>query len=220
MSPPDPLDLAGLSPRQRIVLAVSVIVILGLAALLLVVSLRRPAVDAFAPSAAAPRPVGDSLVGPATYTVDASSPEGWRFFDFSRGSVVDDPGPRGWDLAFRRFHLVANGGGGFSGRGGIAPLEAVAFDSLRTAPAGGYVATTADGDTTNAATEDWYDYSFTSHLLRPRPVVYAVRTADGRYAKLELLSYYCPGARPGCVTFRYVYQGDGSRSLAPGSDGP
>jgi len=29
-------------------------------------------------------------------------------------------------------------------------------------------------------------------------------------AKIELLSYYCARGEPGCVTFRYVYQGDGS----------
>jgi len=43
--------------------------------------------------------------------------------------------------------------------------------------------------------------------------VWAVRTADGRYAKLEMVGYYCPGARPGCPTFRYVYQGDGSTAV-------
>jgi hypothetical protein len=39
--------------------------------------------------------------------------------------------------------------------------------------------------------------------------VYAVRTADGRFAKLQVISYYCTGAIPGCLTFRYVYQGAG-----------
>jgi len=29
-----------------------------------------------------------------------------------------------------------------------------------------------------------------------------------------MLGYYCPGSRPGCVTFRYVYQGDGSPMMA------
>ncbi|HSR42903.1 MAG TPA: HmuY family protein, partial [Longimicrobiales bacterium] len=53
-----------------------------------------------------------------------------------------------------------------------------------------------------------------SHILRPKDRVFAVRTADGRYAKLRILGYYCPGARPGCLAFRYVYQGDGSRRVA------
>ncbi len=41
----------------------------------------------------------------------------------------------------------------------------------------------------------------------------AVRTADGRFAKVQILGYYCSGPRAGCLTFRYVYQGDGSRVL-------
>jgi hypothetical protein len=45
--------------------------------------------------------------------------------------------------------------------------------------------------------------------------VWAVRTADGRYAKLEMVGYYCPGPQPGCPTFRYVYQGDGTTRVAP-----
>ena len=40
-----------------------------------------------------------------------------------------------------------------------------------------------------------------------------VRTADGHYAKFELLNYYCMGVGTACVTFRYAYQGDGTRRL-------
>ena len=56
----------------------------------------------------------------------------------------------------------------------------------------------------------WYRYGFFSHVLSPKAHVWAVRTAEGRYAKMEIVGYYCPGAQPGCLTFRYVYQGDGS----------
>jgi len=38
-----------------------------------------------------------------------------------------------------------------------------------------------------------------------------VLTADGRYAKIQLVSYYCPRSQPACLTFPYIYQGDGSR---------
>ena len=77
----------------------------------------------------------------------------------------------------------------------------------------GHAVVGAPGDSVNPALERWYDYGFTSHLLTPKPGVYAVRTAEGDYAALRFLSYYCPGARAGCVTFEYVYQGDGSRLL-------
>ena len=43
---------------------------------------------------------------------------------------------------------------------------------------------------------------------------YAVRTADGRYAKFSIVGYYCGEVRSGCFTIRYAYQGDGSRRLS------
>lgn len=207
---------APLTRRQRIVVLAVSGLLLALAVAMVVSSLSRPSVDAYVPTPPDPSPAGGGLTGPRTYTVDASDPAGWRFFDFSRGSVVEEHDPTGWDLAFRRFHIVANGGKGFVGDGGVLDLGAVPFDSVTTVPRTGYVRSRAGTDTTNAATEDWYDYSFTSHLLRPRPRTYAVRTADGKYAKIRILGYYCPGARPGCVTFRYVYQGDGSVRVAAG----
>lgn len=185
-------------------------------------SLRTPTVQEYAPTPIHPRNVGTRLVGPDTVTVDARNPDRWIFFDFSRASVVEDPGPTGWDLAFRRFHVIANGGGGFAGEGGIRDLGPVPFDSVETLPAGGYVPTEAGSDSTHPAIARWYDYGWTSHLLTPRPGVFAVRTADGRHAKLELLGYYCPEARPGCPTFRYVYQGasDTREVRTPSSPSP
>ena len=91
-------------------------------------------------------------------------------------------------------------------------LRAV-FDALAEVPCAGYSDSEAGRDSTNPAFEKWYDYGFTSHLLEPKPRVYAIRTADGRYAKLEIVSYYCPEAVSGCLTFRYAYQGSGARAF-------
>ena len=41
---------------------------------------------------------GDSLLGPATYTLDAAATDRWRRFDFGRNAAVES-GP--WDIAFR-----------------------------------------------------------------------------------------------------------------------
>ena len=65
------------------------------------------------------------------------------------------------------------------------------------------------------ALERWYEYSFFAHTLEPKKETYVLRTAAGRYAKLKILSYYCPAATPGCVTIAYGYQADGSRRLIP-----
>jgi hypothetical protein len=192
-----------------------VAVLAGGAALLVVVvllvamSLRRPEPPTFEPTPVQPRPAHGRLIGPTLVTVDASDASRWTFFSFADGSVVDAPGPLGWDLAFRRFQVIVNGGRGFAGSGGAADLGAMSFDSLSALPADGYVVTVARSDSVNAALHRWYEYSFTSHLLTPKPHVYAIRTVDGRYAKVQFAGYYCPGAMPGCVTFRYVYQGAG-----------
>jgi hypothetical protein len=180
---------------------------------LVALSLREPSVAMYAPTPAAPRDVGQALVGPVLHTVDATRPEAWRYFAFHLGSAIDNPGPRDWDLAFRRYEIIANGGPQFAGAGGVADLGPVAFADVKAVPATGYQLTEGGTDPRNPALTRWYTYGYFSHLLSPRARVWAVRTADGRYAKLELLSYYCPRSQPGCVTFRYVYQGDGSRNV-------
>lgn len=164
--------------------------------------------------AAAPHDVGRELVGPVVYTVDATRPDAWRYFAFHLGSVIDNPGPRDWDLAFRRYEIIANGGRAFVGAGGIADLGVVAFADVATVPGDGYQVTEGETDPRHPAIARWYSYGYFSHVLSPKPRVWAVRTAHGHYAKLEFISYYCPRSQPGCVTFRYVYQGDGSRHVA------
>jgi HmuY protein len=151
-----------------------------------------------------PVPVGDTLIGPVTYTLDASAGEGWQRFHFGRGTVVNDGS---WDVAFRRNKMIAAPGAA------MVDLGPVPFDSVREAPApeAGYLPTELRRDTVNPAVGKWYAYSMLSHLLTSKHHVYAIRTSDGRYAKLEVLAYYCRDAGAACYTFRYAFQGDGSR---------
>jgi heme-binding HmuY-like protein len=195
--------------------ALAVLALVLVTAGLVALTLRQPAVQTYAPTPAAPADAGRALVGPVQVTVDATGAESWRYFSFRLGAVVDDPGPRDWDLAFRRYVIIANGGPSFRGDGGVRDLGPVAFGEVREVPASGYEVTESRPDPRNAAIAGWYRYGFFSHVLTPKPHVWAVRTADGRYAKLALVAYYCPGPEPGCVTFRYVYQGDGSTHLGP-----
>lgn len=185
------------------------------AVVLVALSLRREPPAVFAVTPPAPAEVGSALTGPRVLTIDATDPDRWVFLDLSRGAVVDRPEARGWDLAFRRFHVLVNGGARFPGDGAVADLGEVEFEAVTAAPDGGWVQAVAGRDSTNPAIARWYRYGFTSHLLTPEPRVWAIRTADGRFAKLRFLSYYCPGPQPGCVTIQYVYQGGPGRGLAP-----
>ena len=179
-----------------------------------VASLRRPSIPSGSITPPNPVAIGDTLVGPLTVTVDATAQDRWTYFAFNRNSALAVASPDGWDLAFRRFYIIANGGPRFGGHGGILDLGRVSFDSVTSVPDTGYVQTEADS--INPAIRRWYDYGFTSHLLPTKNHVYAVRTADGKYAKIQVLTYYCGQAEPGCLTFRYEYQGNGSRMFEAG----
>ena len=175
-----------------------------LVAALLIGSFTTPDFPPYAVTVPEPVRVGDSLVGPRTYTLDASAGDAWRRFHFASNAVVDS-GP--WDIAFRRHHVIAAPGAG------IADLGVVAFDSMREVPAEGYAATEFQHDTVNPGVGKWYAYSMLSHLLTPKGHVYAVRTVDGRYAKLEVLAYYCRDVGAACYTVRYAFQGNRSRRV-------
>ena len=193
--------------------ATTVIGVIVLCAVLFIwTSLERPELPTFIPTVSMPAEVGTERDA-RTVTVDASDPDIWHFFDFSQGSVLDAPGVVEWDLAFRRFQIIVNGGRNLAGQGGVVSLGELAFEGVSDVPENGYVVAEKN-DSVNAALEDWYDYSMTSHVLQPKQTVYAIRTAEGRYAKMEILGYYCVGALPGCTTFRYVYQGGGSTDVA------
>ena len=190
--------------RPPIMVFVIATAFLLLVASLVMGSLRTPELPPYTPTVAAPVTVGDSLVGPADYTVDASAGERWVKFDFGRNSVVDSA-DGDWDVGFHRNHVIAGPGAG------ILNLGSVAFDSVGEVPAEGYRRNSAATWESNPAVGKWYDYSLISHLLTSKRHVYAVRTGDGRYAKLELLNYYCKGVGTACITFRYAYQGKGPR---------
>ena len=195
--------------------AIVIIGLLCIAAVIFVVSSLRQSTPLtwYPVSVADPQEVGDRLAGPSVYTVDGRG-DTFTFFDFSTGSVVESPEPLGWDLAFRRFTILANGGPDFAGHGGILDLGITSLDSLATVPTNGYAVNTPGGEASNTATAQWYEYSWTSHVLSPKPNVFAVRTADGRYAVFQILSYYCPAAQAGCTTIRYRYQGAGGTVFA------
>jgi len=158
---------------------------------LVAASLRPRAVPTFSPDTV-PFTAGSAV---DTVTIDARDPRRWRFFSFSRGPL-SPPDSAGWDLAFRRFRMMP--------AGDAMRIDTVTFDELRDIPPTGYQPTVFSRDTVNPAIERWYRYDWFSHLLRPKPEVYVIRTRTGQAVKLGFLSYYCPGPEPGCVTVRFA----------------
>ena len=164
-------------------------------AALVIVSLGRRRVTAYALSpAAALQPAGDEA---RMVTLDARDARAWTFLDLATGRAVDGVSPPPmWDVAVRR-HEIRVGHA-------AADLGGIAFDSVRRAPASGWIETRPAGDTTNAALGKWYRYDYSSHVLESREHVYVVRDGNGGFVKLQVAGYYCPGPEAGCLTLRYA----------------
>jgi hypothetical protein len=164
---------------------------------LVVSSVTKRSVPTFDPS---PRTTASPDSGPRhddTITVDATDSKLWRYIDFDRGSVVAPPDTAGWDLAVRRYVVIASDA--------IADLGPTRFEDVRDAPDRGFVANVTANDTANAAIRRWYRYSMLTHLLEPAGHAYVVRTRERRFASVQVLGYYCTGLRPGCLTLRYTH---------------
>jgi HmuY protein len=180
-----------------------------------------PTAATYRPTPPQPQAVGAQLVGPIVYTVDARSRDVWMYFDFARGSVVavQDPQTAAWDLTFQRYVIKTNGGHtNPTGQGALLSLGERDFAAVTKVPDKAEFISDAHPKNRpasyNPVMEKWFNYSYLANVLAPKPFVYLVRTHDGKYAKMRILSYYCVNKSAGCLTFEYVYQGDGSTNLA------
>lgn len=128
-----------------------------------------------------------------------------------------------WDVGFRGTMIIVNGGAIRTGQGG-AYVHTGIFDETTTVPAS--ASFTLDQSSTQLAItassgKGWYNYDQTTNIISSIPgKVLIIRTGDGKYAKMEILSYYQGAPTMPTTTsiaryytFRYVYQPDGSRTL-------
>ncbi len=155
----------------------------------------------------------------APQTGGQGQPVGGEFakFDFETG--LQTTSSTDWDIAFRGTTIAINGGtvtgtADEPTRNGNAGATIVSgtFSSVTTADG---LTFAQDGDATFAiptgSDNGWYNYNFMTNLITAIPgKVLVFRTRDGRYAKVEILSYYLDqnsadpaGGRH--YTFNYVY---------------
>ncbi|MCE7043516.1 HmuY family protein [Dyadobacter sp. CY312] len=115
-----------------------------------------------------------------------------------------------WDVAFSKTTITVNGGTSGPGQGGAQVLEK-SFDQVSEAPKDGYK---TDGESGSAipggSGNSWYKYDMSVHAILPivgRTIL--VKTAAGRFAKIEIISYYkgapeeVPTEESSYFTFRY-----------------
>ncbi|MGB5820246.1 MAG: HmuY family protein [Saonia sp.] len=163
-----------------------------------------------------------NIPAPQTGGQPSPDPIGGPFtkFSFATGAVTTDETE--WDIAFRGTRIAVNGG----------VATGTADEPVRNGNAGAFIATgtfasvtTAEGLTfiqdadgayaiTPLSDEGWYNYNPQVNIISPIPGrVLVFRTHDGKYAKVEILSYYkdAPAQPDGFgdesrfYTFNYVY---------------
>ena len=177
----------------------------------------------------------DPTIGRDPTTGAPISTNRFTFFSLRDNAVVlrydeadrADSATAAWDVAFRGTTILVNGGTSGPGQGGVQVLTAT-FDEVTEAPADGYRQDAAGAPAIPGGSGNgWYNYDAPTNTITPIPGrVLVVRTADGRYAKLRILSYY--RGNPATVdpladearyfTFEYVFQPDGSRRFETTGD--
>lgn len=145
----------------------------------------------------------------------------FTFYSLGENRVVEDSASTEWDVAFRGTTILVNGGASGPGHGAGQIVEGV-FSELEEAPASGYE-TDAEGAPAlgTGSGQSWYNYNPQTQIVTPIPGrVIVVMTADGRYAKISMISYYAGAPDPPAaeddaryLTFDYVLQPDGSRTF-------
>ena len=145
--------------------------------------------------------------------ISADDPEAWVHMSLRTGEVgtASSSADLDWDIAFSRTRIKTNSG--MSGEGAAGALELAESDIARVteAPVEGYAVDTWISMTDppgsaafsgNPVLNSWFDYDDVSQTFVPRDVVYAVRTANGDYSKLEILDF-----QDGVLTVSFAYAG-------------
>jgi HmuY protein len=163
--------------------------------------------------------------------LDAISTSNYTLFNFEKGGTVSnaDSASNAWDIGFRGTTLIVNSG--VSGPGAAeAQLVDGIFEELLVAPATGYLRDTDAGKAIGSG--GWYTYTGTTsvpnHAVLPNAgKILVIKTASGKFVKMEILSYYQGNPststaefadltiRPASryYSFRYLYQPDGTTNL-------
>ena len=155
----------------------------------------------------------------------------FTFYSLEKNTIIanSDSATTKWDIAFRGTAILTNSGNGGPGAGGGFVYVGL-FEDLKT------ISSDSTFRTENVPTsyaipfgsnKGWYVYDGLKNLVTPIPGrVLVIRTASGKFAKIEILNYYKGGVTPAATasdnvkmkdqryyTFRYSYQPNGTKSF-------
>lgn len=210
----------------------SFIVLLLLAGSIVFVSCEKEKTEA--PAELQAQTVNDLAADPIIGISPQGQPYGsgkFTLYSLENNQVISnsDSATNKWDLGFRGTTIITNGGTGGPANGGAFIYTGI-FNDLSQVPADSTFRT--DNAPTSYAIpigsdKGWYHYDGATQLVTPIPGrVLVIRTANGKYAKVEIQNYYKGGITPGAsatdddkltkqryYTFRYIYQPDGTKKF-------
>lgn len=143
-------------------------------------------------------------------------------FDFSTGQITTSE--TDWDIAFRGMSIIVNGGNSLGTTdepertgNAAAYMDSGTLDGVTNVKTSLFVQDSVVGTAIPSGSGNgWYTYAGApTHLISPTPgKILVFKTRDGRYAKMEILSYYKDApANPDAFvneskyfTFNYAYQ--------------
>ncbi|NRB84325.1 MAG: hypothetical protein HRU49_11205 [Winogradskyella sp.] len=167
-----------------------------------------------------------NLFAPQTGGPGTPDPIGGDFakFDFSTG--METTSDTEWDIAFRGTTIAVNGGAvtgtndepARNGNAGAVIIDGT-FASVTSADGLTFAQDGTSGFAIPTGSDNgWYNYNFMTNIVSKIPgKVLVFRTRDGRYAKVEIISYYednpnpiiggfgPDASTPRYYTFDYVY---------------
>jgi len=173
--------------------------------------------------------VADTVLGVDPKTGPYSAGK-YTYYSIENNAIVSsaDSATTKWDLAFLSTKILTNGGTSGSGKGGAFIYKGL-FDDIKTIAPDSVFKTDAAPvyAITTGSDKGWYHYDGQTNLITPiAGRVLVIKTASGKYAKLEILSYYKGGVtlsptasdadkltKQRYYTFRFTYQPNGTTTF-------
>jgi len=174
--------------------------------------------------------IADTIIGISPTTFQPYGAGKFTFYSLETNKIIAsaDSNSSKWDIGFRGTTIITNSGTSGPAMGGAFVYTGL-FDALKEVPVDSTFK--VDNGTTLGVTagsgKGWYSYNPTANLITPVPGrVLFIKTATGKYAKVEILNYYKGGVTPAVsasdadkltkqryYTFRFIYQPNGTKKF-------
>ncbi len=152
--------------------------------------------------------------------LNATSYEKWVYYSLEKGAIVEVSSPETdltWDIAFQRWYVKTNSGTSGLGKGGAINTKKTDWDKVVIAPPTGYkvdaIGTLNGWDVVkNVETKKEGTFSQEASLYvtyisggkyKNRNEVYLLKTAKGKFVKIQFYDYVNERLKGGYPSFRY-----------------